>query len=410
MTTNNSSFLPKTTAVASAIIPILSISWFINERSWEAAIAICCSVPPLIAQIPAIRSRLSNQKADTIIASILLSSACCVILLFLFSGFSRVCYPNSVVQDAIKTELPFEGISDLVVNTRVAGEYFASTLTGDIYRKPRNSDNWEQVYNGENVIIGSLRIDEGNGSTIYALTDKGILRSTEAGSNWHFTNNGLPMETDGSLDTRSLTIRPNENREVLVSIWGKGIYKSSDGGSSWSAVNNGLTDLTVQTIAFHPLQKDLLFAGTSRNGIFISEDLGATWFQTNSTINNINVISIAFHPRSANLIYIGTIGTGVLYSNDSGKSWDKFPQRSENYERLSDQRIRSGPIFDQINPDIIYVGTYSRGLYVANAKENIWYNFPLSIAVVRVIRQLDNKVLVISEYGSFFLERSSNCQ
>jgi hypothetical protein len=46
------------------------------------------------------------------------------------------------------------------------------------------------------------------------------------------------------------------------------VFQSTDGGASWIAFSTGLTEEVVFTLAVHPTNQDILYAGTSGGGIF----------------------------------------------------------------------------------------------------------------------------------------------
>src|SRR5689334_3930706 len=59
----------------------------------------------------------------------------------------------------------------------------------------------------------------------------------------------------------------------------KGLFRSSDAGKNWEAVNNGLTD-SMQVGIFTAIGTEL-FAGTQRF-IFRSSNCGASWIEADS--------------------------------------------------------------------------------------------------------------------------------
>lgn len=84
----------------------------------------------------------------------------------------------------------------------------------------------------------SLTVDPLAPSTIYALTDRGISKSTDEGENWSVMDIGLPL----NAPVFTLAIDPSNTATLYTgysdrSFRGVVIKKSTDGGKSWNIVN-----------------------------------------------------------------------------------------------------------------------------------------------------------------------------
>ena len=74
---------------------------------------------------------------------------------------------------------------------------------------------------------------------------------------------------------RTVAISPHTGDCFLGADVG-GIYRSMDGCRSWQIVNAGIPNLYVNTVAFHPRDPQIVFAGCN-GGVLRSVDGGATW-------------------------------------------------------------------------------------------------------------------------------------
>lgn len=85
----------------------------------------------------------------------------------------------------------------------------------------------------------------------------------------------------------------------------------------------------MQTIAFHPTNPMIVFAGAPAGGVWRSLDGGLTWSTNTDTLPTLGISSIAFDTNNPNTIYAGTgdrdasdaPGMGVIKSTDGGETW-----------------------------------------------------------------------------------------
>jgi hypothetical protein len=164
------------------------------------------------------------------------------------------------------------------------------------------------------------------------------------------------------------------------------LYKSIDGAGQWTNDNYGL-GFGVRTIAIHPTQTAILYAGTA-GGFFKSTNGGRTWTAKNNGLNNSkNVVFIIIDPSTPSTIYAATdaFGSSNIYkSTDSGDSWNLRMTGMGNSSLLSFA-------IDPVTPTTLYAGVAGNPAVfkTTNAADN-WapagnaappFFFPVSLAV-----------------------------
>lgn len=92
---------------------------------------------------------------------------------------------------------------------------------------------------------------------LFAGTQAGVYRSTDAGQTWETT--GLTSPAVKSLATNSLNV-------IFAGTDSNGVFRSTDYGVSWESFNAGLTDTMITTLCCDA--DGYLFAGTYNKGIF----------------------------------------------------------------------------------------------------------------------------------------------
>jgi photosystem II stability/assembly factor-like uncharacterized protein len=137
---------------------------------------------------------------------------------------------------------------------------------------------------------------------------------------------------------------------------GQGVQRSRDGGEHWEAVNYGLPpQCDVRTLAAHPQQHGLMFAGTDHGG-FRSQDGGLTWKAMRSIDETIEVWSLYIYPQDPNLMFAGTRPSRLYCSRDGGQTWVLLPLDLPATTRLT------GVAVDPEDSETIYVGIEVGGL------------------------------------------------
>lgn len=144
---------------------------------------------------------------------------------------------------------------------------FAGLMNGGIFRTTFNSSNWVELIGVPEVL--STRDLLLSGSTIFAGTGQGVIKSIDNGINW---------DTSGmySLNHPVLSLLLH-NSNIYAGTAESGIYKSSNNGFSWIAVTSGTSFRWVNSLASY---NQYIFSGAD-NGIFMSSDNGETWVDKN---------------------------------------------------------------------------------------------------------------------------------
>lgn len=107
---------------------------------------------------------------------------------------------------------------------------------------------------------------------------------------------------------------------IYVGAEASGIYRKEAGDAHWENLTRGMApSAQVRTIAIHPENQDVIFAGTQR-GVYRSKDRGDNWERMNMTEGRV-VWSLKFHPNNPQVMFLGTEGSEVFKSEDGGDNW-----------------------------------------------------------------------------------------
>ena len=101
-----------------------------------------------------------------------------------------------------------------------------------------------------------------------------------------------------------------------------GVYRKAPGEDRWEELTNGLpSSPEVRVIAIHPLQPDVVFAGT-QDGVYRSTSRGDHWKRLNIPVAGSVVWSLMFKPHSPSTIYAGMAPAQIFCSIDGGDTWE----------------------------------------------------------------------------------------
>jgi photosystem II stability/assembly factor-like uncharacterized protein len=206
---------------------------------------------------------------------------------------------------------------------------------------------------------GPLLVDAATGDVLLGVGFGGILRSSNAGTTWTQTGNGV------SIFTRGLAVNPGNPNVMYAGSLHGGVYVSDDGGASWAV--SGVTDNPVQDIAIDPITPSIVYAGTT-NGIARSLNGGASWTGVgpfNGAGGGFFVLAVVIDPATPSTVYAGTGGNGVWKSTDRGTTWTAIGAGLTNPLVLS-------MAIDPAQPQTIYAGTAGSGVFVSDSGGAGW--------------------------------------
>ena len=164
-----------------------------------------------------------------------------------------------------------------------------------------------------------VAIDPQNPSTVYAVSNGTLLRSTNSGS--AFTALSLP-----SSQISTLAINPSNDQVLYAGTYDQGLFKSTDGGATWNTSNGSLQALqpgetdfeyAFEYVWIDPTDPNVLLANAV--GDFVqSSDGGATW---QLVFSDTDVTSVSFDTAVPGLVYAVTNGGIAFVSTDHGQGF-----------------------------------------------------------------------------------------
>ena len=223
-------------------------------------------------------------------------------------------------------------IAHVVIDPRNPGVVYASQgggrtsealMRGGVF-KSTSAVGWRPSGLG-NINVYHLALDPINTTTVYAGTQLGVYKSTDAGANWTAANAGLPQgDTFFDLvydtDITALAIDPINPSILYAGTRSSGFFKSTNGGESWTQANSGLLNQRVTGIVLDPANSATVYAATG-GGVYKSTNGAGNWTAANSGLTELVIQALVIDPKNPSTLYAGTASQGVFKSTNGGQSW-----------------------------------------------------------------------------------------
>ncbi len=242
--------------------------------------------------------------------------------------------------------------------SRDAGVHW--TRYGSVWEDPRVAT----VFNpGAEVepYIRNVVLDPSAPTTIYVTLHVGfILRSTDSGESWELLDNGFDH------DIHALVIDPtNTNRIYLASggdgarkgtSTGRALYQSEDRGGSWTPTAMNFDQDFSMPLVMHPRRPEVLFSALAKAN-------PSKWVGREAGADSV-----------------------VIRTTDGGAHWDRL----ENGLAETSDRFAEAIVFDEEEPDNLYLGLRSGELYATSDGGDSWaaldVTVPPDITTMRCVR------------------------
>ena len=203
---------------------------------------------------------------------------------------------------------------------------------------------------------------------ILAATNAGLYRTFDPTAGWEKIYYGQGLDAR----TTCISTTMQNQKTIWVGTATSGVLVSRDGGETWRQVEGIATQAPISAIEQDKKQSAHIYVGT-KQALWFSHDGGEKWIRRGGNLPYGDYVSILINPQNSNEIIVGnayqsagggnvTINSGGVYrSIDGGYSWLRIDPRNAG---LPSQRIWA-LAFDANNPDKIFVGSHSAGIYVA---------------------------------------------
>jgi photosystem II stability/assembly factor-like uncharacterized protein len=159
-------------------------------------------------------------------------------------------------------------------------------------------------------------------------------------------------------------------------------FRSTEFSDRWTTQGPGNIGARVNTLAVHPSNENIIYAGFSNGGLWKTVNGGANWTPLFDDKAWLSIGDIVLDPKKPETIYVATgdpnisfypmLGDGLYRSTDGGNSFTRIG--------LEEHRVLTRVVLHPTNPDIIFAASMGlpfernqqRGLYRSNDGGKTW--------------------------------------
>ncbi len=273
------------------------------------------------------------------------------------------------------TSGPAGGVLSLAMDPHDSATLFAATETG-IFKTTNAGQAWNELPSAPTGAL-SLAIDPGNSQSIFAGGASGVYHSTDAGG--HFSLTGLQNRT------AALAIDPTNSRTMYAGGAVADLKKSTDGGSTWNGLSTMTLVRSIASLLIDQRHSATVYAGgdwdysyyyyAPFHGVIKTTDGGTTWRPAFPSIWDGAVKALVADPRSSDVLYAGDGRGFVARTQDGGNTWvARQVFLSTNVSSLA---------IDPAEPTTIYAGT-DLGVFRSIDSGSNWARFGEGLPVLPV--------------------------
>jgi photosystem II stability/assembly factor-like uncharacterized protein len=209
------------------------------------------------------------------------------------------------------------------------------SFAGDgLFRSLDAGMTWTKIATRASIgdFVARVAVNLANPNLLYLASSRGLLRSTDGGTNWTVTQSG-----NWGYD---LVLHPTDSTILYGAVYGLGVYKSINSGATWTRLTGGFPApgsfqrLQIALARSNPLvlYASLVSPSGTLAGMYRTTDGGTSWTRLSATPDYLNGQGwydncLTVDPTNENVCYAGGLFPydvgyhGIIRTTNGGASW-----------------------------------------------------------------------------------------
>ncbi|HEX4713471.1 MAG TPA: hypothetical protein VH164_00940 [Ktedonobacteraceae bacterium] len=174
---------------------------------------------------------------------------------------------------------PADTYTSLAFDVNAPQVVYAATAHSGALESTDDGATWQSINHG--LPTGALTsiLYDPNLKQLWAAFDDALYRSDDHGASWHPMSNGLPANV--GINVLSLGSQASNNGSLVFAGTNHGFFRSTDAGQHWAQSQYKLINLHIQDVLPDATQTNTVYASTNI-GVLKSTDNGQNWSEAAS--------------------------------------------------------------------------------------------------------------------------------
>ena len=166
-----------------------------------------------------------------------------------------------------------------------------------------------------------------------------------------------PAKGTANVTMAGIAAAPSDPKIAVLRTTDQGIFRTTDQGKTWTSANGNLTGpaSAVRSLAIHPTNPDIMIRaagyadenGTFAGGLYKTVDGGKSWkqlpfegdFDGNGPMAVCGEV-VVFMPHHPDIVLVGTETKGLFRSEDGGRTWENVIPAGPRFSAVKVQRFQ----------------------------------------------------------------------